>query len=77
MNDVSLNIFVNLLQYSETRACYDEYVLHADSKCVHEWIEWMIEMMNERMYETNVQMNKQMKARIRSLRPGLGRWGRD
>ena len=70
MNDVSLNIFVNLLQYSETRACYDEYVLHADSKCVFEWID---EMMNERMYETNVQMNKQMKAGIRSLRPGLGR----
>ena len=70
MNDVSLNIFVNLLQYSETRACYDEYVLHADSKCVFEWID---EMMNERMYETNVQMNKQMKARIRLLRPGLGR----
>ena len=55
MSDVSLNVFVNLLQYSETRACYDEYVLHADSKCVFEWID---EMMNERMYETNVQMNK-------------------
>ena len=65
MSDVSLNIFVNLLQYSETRACYDEYVLHADSKCVFEWID---EMMNERMYETNVQM----KARIRPLSPGLG-----